>query len=96
MKHWREPLDVDSLDLPKGKIFIRINHCKGCGFCEEYCPKGVLEMSKEFNPKGYHYPEATVQGECVNCRLCEMICPEFAIYCNKVDSEQPENQKSAG
>jgi 2-oxoglutarate ferredoxin oxidoreductase subunit delta len=22
----------------------------------------------------------TKQGECVNCNLCEIICPEFAIY----------------
>jgi formate hydrogenlyase subunit 6/NADH:ubiquinone oxidoreductase subunit I len=20
------------------------------------------------------------QGECVNCNLCEMICPDFAIF----------------
>jgi formate hydrogenlyase subunit 6/NADH:ubiquinone oxidoreductase subunit I len=38
-------------------------------------------MSEEFNIKGYHPPEVVVEGECVNCNLCEMICPDFAIFC---------------
>jgi 2-oxoglutarate ferredoxin oxidoreductase subunit delta len=46
----------------------------------EYCPKDVLEMSREFNRKGYHPPKAVKADECVNCNLCEMICPEFAIF----------------
>jgi 2-oxoglutarate ferredoxin oxidoreductase subunit delta len=37
-------------------------------------------MSKAFNRKGYHPPEVVKHGECVNCNLCEMICPEFAIF----------------
>jgi formate hydrogenlyase subunit 6/NADH:ubiquinone oxidoreductase subunit I len=24
------------------------------------------------------------QGECVNCNLCEMICPDFAIFSEAV------------
>jgi 2-oxoglutarate ferredoxin oxidoreductase subunit delta len=37
-------------------------------------------MSREFNRKGYHPPQVVKVGECVNCNLCEMICPEFAIF----------------
>jgi formate hydrogenlyase subunit 6/NADH:ubiquinone oxidoreductase subunit I len=37
-------------------------------------------MSGSFNRKGYHPPEVIKSGECVNCNLCEMICPEFAIF----------------
>jgi 2-oxoglutarate ferredoxin oxidoreductase subunit delta len=37
-------------------------------------------MSEGFNRKGYHPPEVVKSGECVNCNLCEMICPDFAIY----------------
>jgi 2-oxoglutarate ferredoxin oxidoreductase subunit delta len=51
----------------------------------EYCPRGVLEMSTEFNAKGYHPPFAKEQGACVNCNLCERICPEFAIFCLTVE-----------
>ena len=57
-----------------------VERCKGCGFCVEYCPKAVLEMSEEFNVKGYHPPKVVKHGECVNCNLCEMICPDFAIF----------------
>jgi 2-oxoglutarate ferredoxin oxidoreductase subunit delta len=38
-------------------------------------------MSREFNRKGYHPPEIVDSQACVNCGLCEMICPEFAIFC---------------
>jgi len=80
MKYWRKPLDYDQVTVPHGDVHIVIERCKGCEFCAEFCPKGVLEMSPEFNAKGYHYPRALKSGECVNCNLCEMICPEFAIF----------------
>lgn len=80
MRYWRVPLDKDELELPEGDVCILVERCKGCGFCEEYCPRDVLKMSTKFNKKGYHYPEVVKQDECVNCSLCEMICPEFAIF----------------
>ncbi len=80
MKYWRKPLDFDKVTVPRGDVRIIIDRCKGCGFCVEYCPKDVLEMSSEFNIKGYHPPMVVKRGECVNCNLCEMICPEFAIF----------------
>jgi formate hydrogenlyase subunit 6/NADH:ubiquinone oxidoreductase subunit I len=47
-------------------------------------------MSEEFNRKGYHYPRAVREGECVNCNLCEMICPDFAIFSVAVtESDEP-------
>jgi 2-oxoglutarate ferredoxin oxidoreductase subunit delta len=61
-------------------VHIIADRCKGCGFCVEYCPKEVLVLSEEFNKKGYHPPKVVKEGECVNCNLCEMICPDFAIY----------------
>ena len=63
------------------------DRCKGCGFCIEFCPNQVLKESPEFNRKGYHPPLVTKQGECVNCNLCEIICPEFAIYSVELDPE---------
>lgn len=80
MKYWRKPLDADEIEIPLGEVRVIIDRCKGCTFCIEHCPKDVLEMSEEVNRKGYHYPIAVTQGECVNCSLCEMICPDFAIY----------------
>jgi len=87
MKYWRKPLDFDQVKIPRGEVHIIADRCKGCGFCIEYCPKGVLAMSEEFNRKGYHPPKVIKEGECVNCNLCEMICPDFAIFSVSADGE---------
>jgi 2-oxoglutarate ferredoxin oxidoreductase subunit delta len=80
MKYWREPLDSEQVVVPKGQVHIIVDCCKGCGFCVEYCPKDVLVMSEEFNRNGYHPPKVVKPNLCLNCNLCEMICPEFAIF----------------
>jgi 2-oxoglutarate ferredoxin oxidoreductase subunit delta len=80
MSYWRAPLDINTIEVPHGDVHIDIEQCKGCEFCIEYCPKEVLELSKDFNRKGYHYPVVLKLGACVNCTLCEMICPEFSIF----------------
>jgi 2-oxoglutarate ferredoxin oxidoreductase subunit delta len=93
MKLWRTPLDVEKQKTPHGKIYIVTDRCKGCGFCVEYCPRKVLEMSQEFNVKGYHPPFAAHEEQCVNCDLCELICPEFAIYVLKDEEEELDEVK---
>ncbi len=79
-RYWRKPFDLNRRERPLGKIHIIKERCKGCGFCVQYCPCGVLELSKEFNTKGYHPPYVKNPDDCVNCGLCEMLCPEFAIW----------------
>ena len=71
----------------KWGFLVDTTKCVGCGFCVEYCPKDVLVLSEGFNRKGYHPPEVVKQGECVNCNLCEMICPDFAIFCVPAEEE---------
>lgn len=80
MKYWRKPLDSDRVRTPLGEVQVFAERCKGCGFCIEYCPRGVLAESAGFNRKGYHPPEVVKPDACVNCNLCEMICPDFAIF----------------
>ena len=87
MKYWRKPLDIDQVKTPHGEVRIIVERCKGCGFCVEYCPVDVLEMSEEYNRKGYHPPVVIKPDECVNCNLCEMICPDFAIYSVAIPDE---------
>jgi len=73
----------------RGTVHIKNDWCKGCGFCVQYCPVDVLALSKEFNKKGYHPPFAKNQEDCTDCRFCELICREFAIYVTtKEDEEQ--------
>ena len=80
MRFWRIPLDIEEIKVVRGVVHILEDRCKGCGYCIEYCPKGVLEFSPDFNSKGYHPPTVKKADECVNCHYCEILCPEFAIY----------------
>ena len=95
MKYWRQPLDFDQVNIPRGEVRIIVDRCKGCGFCVEYCPKDVLAMSEEFNAKGYHPPEVVRHGECVDCNLCEMICPDYAIYSVAVEAGEAKEPEPA-
>ena len=76
----------------KGTVHLVRERCKGCAFCIEYCPKKILEESEEFNEKGYHYPIVTDDELCVNCKVCEDICPEFAIF--SITREDQAKEKS--
>ena len=63
----------------RGSVSIVRERCKGCGYCVEFCPLGVLVMSSKFNAKGYYYPEVISPEKCSGCDLCGMYCPDFAI-----------------
>jgi 2-oxoglutarate ferredoxin oxidoreductase subunit alpha len=64
----------------KGTVFVRVEVCKGCSYCIDFCPTHALEFSREFNAKGYHYPVLTKPEACNGCNLCGLFCPDFAIY----------------
>jgi 2-oxoglutarate ferredoxin oxidoreductase subunit delta len=50
-------------------------HCKGglCNICVNYCPEKVLAM-------GFRYVEIVDPDACTKCMLCELRCPDFAIF----------------
>ncbi len=94
--YWRKPLDQDKIKVPCGIIHIIEDRCKGCGFCVEFCPQGVLVMSKSTNSKGYHPPEINDSKHCVNCGLCSLLCPDFAIYIEDKGKRTPEKVETKG
>ena len=64
---------------PKVNIDIDENLCKGCALCIHFCTKKILEASSKTNNKGYPIPCAVLPEKCSLCRICEQMCPEFAI-----------------
>ena len=73
--------DLPSEQRPgKGTVFVRTEICKGCSFCIDFCPTDCLTFSKEFNAKGYHFPNLSAPEACTGCDLCGLYCPDFAIY----------------
>lgn len=86
MKLWRKPFDHAERATRPGRVLINKERCKGCGYCVEFCPRAVLEMSEEMNPKGYTLPVVAEESKCLSCGLCEILCPEFAIYLEQSNS----------
>ncbi|NPA75810.1 MAG: 4Fe-4S dicluster domain-containing protein [Euryarchaeota archaeon] len=66
----------------KAVVKILEDRCKGCWYCVNYCPTKVLVISDKMNAKGYHPPEFREDKEhvCIACHLCELYCPDFAIF----------------
>ncbi len=82
-------MDVARAQVPLGRVHVIVERCKQCNFCIDYCPTSVLEYSADTNAKGYHYPVVAAGKDmsCVNCRFCDLICPELAIYTTEIEPE---------
>ncbi|MDW8140825.1 MAG: 4Fe-4S binding protein [Candidatus Bipolaricaulota bacterium] len=64
-------------------LLVEPKRCKGCGLCVYSCPKQILFLNgsgkiavKEIEP-------------CIFCRICEMRCPDFAIWVEKALTPGP-------
>lgn len=47
-------------------------------------------MSDQRNPKGYNVVEVANPEKCKPCKLCEINCPDFAIYVESMDEKRAE------
>ncbi len=93
MTFWRQPLDLERIQVPHGIVHIIEERCKGCGFCVEFCPQNALVMSAHTNSKGYHPPVIVDDSRCVNCGLCALLCPDFAIFVTDGGQHPPTSVK---
>ncbi|MCS7258987.1 MAG: 4Fe-4S binding protein [candidate division WOR-3 bacterium] len=59
------------------EICIIKEFCKGCGICVEFCPKDVLGLGKDLKV------EVINIDACTGDRLCELRCPDLAIFVHK-------------
>ena len=64
----------------RGVVVVNREHCKGCGFCVEFCPLECLDLEADYNAKGYHPPFLSQPEKCNGCDTCGLYCPDFAIY----------------
>jgi 2-oxoglutarate ferredoxin oxidoreductase subunit delta len=80
--------------LPRGRVTVFPNWCKGCNLCVEFCPMHVLEQGRDGRVIVAH-PE-----KCTACRWCELRCPDFAIFVQEISSSEdtddasPEEERS--
>ena len=79
------------LKLRDATLVIIEERCKGCSYCIEFCPRKVLELSKQLNKIGIHPPRVKDSSLCVGCSVCEEICPDFAIFL--VDKKDSTGEK---
>lgn len=73
----RHPPSTDSIELPAGSPFGRVNadqsKCTLCMACVSMCPAGAL-LDGQDAPK-----LRFIEANCVQCGICEKACPEDAI-----------------
>lgn len=62
------------------KVEVNRDWCKGCGICQAFCPKQVLELD-ELEKMTVARPE-----DCNACGMCEQRCPDLA--CALIDEDE--------
>lgn len=66
--------------MPKGKIKITEEFCKGCQLCIQFCKQGCIEISSDrYNPNGFLLPDFVNEDDCIACGICAWMCPECTI-----------------
>lgn len=57
-------------------------NCCGCSACLQKCPQKCISMQQD--REGFYYPKVDLQ-KCINCGLCEKVCPVI----NKNENRYP-------
>lgn len=74
---------------PVPTIEINLAWCKRCGICSAFCPRKVFTTDVEGTPI------VANPDECIDCEICERMCPDLAIRLTRpvVHSTSPEAQR---
>jgi 2-oxoglutarate ferredoxin oxidoreductase subunit delta len=79
----------------KFKVRIDRERCKGCMWCVDACPRGLIRMTRSLNVKGHHHAEIANEDECVGCCRCTDVCPEAAIQIDRAETAREERDVKA-
>jgi Pyruvate/2-oxoacid:ferredoxin oxidoreductase delta subunit len=82
----------------RGKVFIDVDECKGCGLCVESCPPHCLFLAPELSSYGVH-PAHYTGMECTGCGICFYCCPEpgaITVYRLKKVAKAVETMQPGG
>jgi 2-oxoglutarate ferredoxin oxidoreductase subunit delta len=71
----------------KGMIIIERDLCKGCAYCVQTCPLGLIIIEEKFNKKGFFPASALHMDKCTGCGMCAQMCPEVAIEVYREDEK---------
>lgn len=71
----------------KGMIVIDKELCKGCTYCVDACPLGVIIIEDAFNENGFFPAYPGDQEKCTGCAMCAQMCPEVAIEVYREEGE---------
>ena len=71
--------------MKKRKFNLKVysERCKECGICFQFCP------AKNLKPGPDGTPEMVDPDKCTGCKMCEYMCPDFAI---QIETSEPENR----
>lgn len=72
-----------STDMERAVFHVFPDFCKGCGLCIEKCPNDVLIWSDKLGVYGTPTVTPKDKESCIACNICEMVCPDAAIYIEK-------------
>lgn len=72
--------------MPKGRVTVNSDKCKGCGLCVHACPVNImaLDMTK-VNSMGYHPAYCDQPDKCIACTHCALFCPDVCITVERLD-----------
>jgi 2-oxoglutarate ferredoxin oxidoreductase subunit delta len=76
------------INLPRGRITVDTERCKGCGLCIKACPLKLLELDKSvLNKKGYQPMRIHTPEKCIGCTFCALMCPDVCITVEREKEE---------
>lgn len=58
--------------------------CKRCGICSHFCPKNCIAVHDDGTP---YLADANA---CTSCRMCEYMCPDWAVCLGVACSGEPD------